>query len=103
MQIHHIHIEYKNRWVLDPDLGQVQRREEIIQPSGASLMAIPAGQFDSTPDGQEFTADESGTFDLPDDVAEWLLTLPGWTPGLSPFAPETPAPAKTRAKKAAAD
>jgi hypothetical protein len=99
MQIYHVHTTYEDRWVLDPQLGNVKRREEIIAPSGTHQLVIPAGQFESVPEGGEFDADTSGTFSVPDDVGAYFLRMPGWNEGLSPFPPEE-APKKAAAKKA---
>jgi hypothetical protein len=102
MQIYHVHTEYEDRWVLDPQRGHVKRREELITPSGTTTIVVPADQFDSTPDGDEFTADNSGTFSVPDDVAAYFLRQPGWNEGLSPFPPEDTPAKPTRSRKAAA-
>ena len=103
MQIYHVHTTFEDRWVLDPDKGSVKRREALMKPSGTASIAVPEGQFDSTPEGGEFTADESGTFSVPDDVATYFLRMPGWNEGLSPFPPEEqPTAPKTSRRKAAA-
>ena len=101
MQIYHVHTSYKDRWVVDPELGHTKRREEMMTSSGTHRISVPAGQFDSTPDGGTFDADDSGTFDVPDVVAAYYTRMPGWNEGLSPFPPEDAEPPKPKAKAAA--
>ena len=98
MQIYHCETTEVDRWVLDPTLGQVKRREQVIKPSGTCTISVPAGQFESTPDGGTFEA-EADTFDVPDDVAAYFLARPGWGQGVSPFPPEDEPPIKAPAKK----
>ena len=102
MQIHHSHTTYEDRWVLDPDKGSVKRREALMQPSGTSAISVPAGRFESCPDGETFTATDD-TFNVPEDVAAYFLNMPGWGEGLSPFPPEDLAvsDAPTRGRKKA--
>lgn len=103
MQIYHVHTTYEDRWILDPDHGSVKRREALMKPSGTHSISVPEGQFDSTPEGGSFTADDSGTFSVPDDVGAYFLRMPGWNEGLSPFPPEEqPEAPKTSRRKAAA-
>ena len=78
-------------------------RRDIIKPSSMHAIVVPAGQFDSTPDGKQFDADENFTFNVPEDVAAFFLAQPGWGEGLNPFPPEEEAPKPKRAPKVAAE
>ena len=102
MQVYHVHTTYEDRWLLDPDKGAVKRREALMKPSGTSSIAVPKGQFESCPNGQTFTAQSDGTFELPDDVAAHFLRMPGWVEGSSPFPPDDLVPETKTRKKASA-
>jgi hypothetical protein len=88
MHIHHIEESYADRWMVDPDLGTVKRRELVMKPSGTAAIAVPPNTFESLPDGGTFNKAEDGTFDVPDDVGEYFTRMPGWHAGESPFPPE---------------
>lgn len=94
MQIYHVHTTYEDRWLLDPDKGAVKRREALMRPSGTSSISVPEGQFDSCPTGATFEVTADGAFNVPEDVAEFFLRMPGWGEGISPFPPEDLAPPK---------
>jgi hypothetical protein len=88
MQIHHVHVTYEDRYVLDPALGPVKRREEVIRPSTTHNITWKDESYDRGPDG---------TFDVPDECGQFYVTRPGWYAGPSPFPPEeeTPKPPST--------
>lgn len=101
MIIHHVESRFEDRWVLDPTLGAVKRREEIVRPSGARTISHG---------GETYDIDPQGHFEVPDEVGAYLCRLPGWHSGLSPFPPENleedthpgAAPGRARAAKKAA-
>ena len=104
MLIYHLHQAYEDRWVLDAERGSVKRREAVLKPSGTSAISIPAGQFESTPEGAVFEVGSDGSFDVPEDVAEYFIGMPGWGEGVCPFPADDPAPAKsTRSRAKAAE
>ncbi len=96
MQIHPVIETFKDRYVMDPTLGPVRRREAILDHPGAQAIVI---------EDQEFYPDSDGTFDVPDDIAAKLLGRKtgniSWHPGANPFVTEaiTQVPvAKTKTK-----
>lgn len=90
-QIHSVEETTEDRYILDPKLGAVMRREQVMKPSDTAGISVPAGVFDSCPDGASFERQADGTFDVPADVAAHYVAQPGWHEGPNPFPPEPPA------------
>jgi len=82
-QIYHAETTTVERYVLDPTLGPIKRREEALKPSGTWRIGAP--------DGATFERGADGTFEVPDEVAAFWLRRPGWHEGASPFAAEAAA------------
>lgn len=95
MQIHHIITTQQDRYILDPKLGPVLRREQILKPSDVTSITYANRSFQIGPDG---------SFNVDDDVAQFLLGRPSpageWHAGPSPYAPseseETVSKTRTR-------
>lgn len=88
-EIHHTQVGYEDRWVLDPAMGAVKRREEILKPSGVERIVHGDDTYERT---------DRGSFEVPDGVADFYVRMPGWHRGPSPFAPEPKAAPKAEAK-----
>ncbi len=87
-QIHHTRVGYEDRWVLDPAMGAVKRREEILQPSGVERIV----HGDET-----YEIQDDLSFQVSDAAAAHLVSQPGWHYGPSPFAPVVEAAPKPKA------
>lgn len=96
MQIHHVETSFHDRYVVDPEHGQVRRREEVLRCSDITQVSH---------DGKTYSRDDDGTFDVPDDVAAFLVgrrTGQGtWRTGPNPFADEIAPKRTTRSRKEA--
>lgn len=87
-QIHHVAVSHQDRYVLDPALGAVKRREEVLAPSSVDRVVHEGDTFEA----------ENGSFNVPDELASFLLAQPGWHEGPSPFEDDDEAEAKPAAK-----
>jgi hypothetical protein len=81
MKIHQVVASDEIRREVDPRRGLVARKEKVLQPGHPAAISSPEhGQFECGPDG---------TFDVPDELGEWLCSLGhGWYRGANPFAVE---------------
>ncbi len=103
MQIHHIITTNVDRFVLDPTLGPVKRRELVMKQSDVQTIASGGHTYEMQPDL---------TFEVPPELGNFYLTHKdkdgSWHEGPNPFAAyleeetETPHPAKRTAAKSAA-
>ena len=89
-QIHHVLVTHEDRWVVDPALGPVKRREQVTRASTVERLVHNGKTYEVQPDG---------TFDVPDDLAQFQTSRPGWFYGPSPFAPEVSVPKRRRSKE----
>ncbi len=96
-KIHNVEVFNESHYELDPIRGAVMKSEKVLKPGAAQNI---------NHDDVEYEIDADGTFDVPDEVAEFLCRQPGWFPGTSPFqeAPEVERKnaAKPRTRKVAA-
>jgi hypothetical protein len=76
MQIYHVEEKPHNRFVLDPDLGQVMRREMVMKASSVETIERGGKKYELRPDG---------TFEVDNETAQFLLSRPGWHEGDNPF------------------
>jgi hypothetical protein len=83
--IHHVETSYKDRWVADPDLGMVKRHEMILGRSTTGAIAHK---------GKTYNVTDDGTFEVPEDLAAFLLNQKGWHEGATPFPPDEAAPSR---------
>jgi hypothetical protein len=85
MQIHHVETAYEDRFVLDPALGPVKRREQVMRQSGIDRIMHDGKTYERGPDG---------TFEVPDEVGAFLcgrsLANGSFSPGPNPFVEESP-------------
>jgi len=77
VKIHHVHQDFVDRWVTDPNLGVVKRHELVMKPSSIDSIALP--------DGRTFSRAADGSFDVDAITAKHFLAMPGWQEGPSPF------------------
>jgi hypothetical protein len=80
MKIHQVEEHEEKRYELDPQRGAVLKTYTNVQRSGAAVI--------SDPEHGEFAVDETGTFDVPDELGEKLVVQPGWNEGVNPFSEE---------------
>lgn len=87
MQIHHVETTYVDRYVLDPSLGPIKRRELVMKASDI----VKVGDVERSPDG---------TFDVPESLGAFLLSHRDrsgtWHEGPTPFPPEPKAKASSK-------
>lgn len=81
--IHHTHIEKTMRWTLDPDRGAVKEPVAVLKRSNVDRIVH---------DGETYEIHGDGSFYVPDHVAAFLLRMPDWHEGESPFPPDDVAP-----------
>ena len=92
MQIHHLETGWQERWVTDPALGLVKRREQVVKASTTHCL---------THEGVAYHRGDDGTFDVPVELGEFLTSRPatGWNTGPNPFfTEEQPEPSGSRTK-----
>lgn len=77
MLIHQVVASEQSRHEIDPRRGLVLRKEKVLSPGGAAVIASP--EFGT------YEADEHGTFDVPDELGQHLCGGPGWYEGPNPF------------------
>jgi hypothetical protein len=78
-QIHNVEVSQTKRYITDPEKGLVLRHDDNIQQGSASSI---------THDGETYTVDSDGTFDVSEECAAFLTHTPGWFSGPNPFAPQ---------------
>ena len=76
MQIYHVEEQPHNRFVMDPALGQVMRRELVMKPSSQEKIVRGKFTYEVHPDGCFYVDEETGRY---------LLSRPGWHEGDNPF------------------
>lgn len=76
MQIYHVEEKPQNRFVMDPTLGQVMRRELVMKQSSVEKIDRKGKVYELLPDG---------TFQVDEETGRYLLSLPGWHEGDNPF------------------
>jgi hypothetical protein len=81
VQIHHAHVQETMKYIVDPVEGLVQRPVRNLRPSGTDRIKYG-------PTGETYEIQSDGSFHLPREVADYMLRMPGWTEGPSPFAAE---------------
>lgn len=91
MQIHEVVEQQVQKHELDPRHGVRLRIDRVLAPSGTERIVHGDETFDAV----------DGTFDVPAEVADFYLGLPGWFSGPNPFSEAKPA-AQTRSKSKAA-
>ena len=79
MKVHHVVEEEKLEHVIDPEHGHVARKVKAIRTGSSCAIAH---------DGETYEADETGTFDLPPELAAEMLAKPGWYEGENPLPVE---------------
>lgn len=97
-QVHHAQVSETFKYILDPLEGLVQRPVRSFKPSGVDRIKYG-------PTGETYEIQPDGSFHLPVEVANYMLRMPGWNEGPSPFAAELedePKPRASRARKPAA-
>lgn len=76
MQIHHLTISRTEHYVLDEELGVVRRKEQAVRRSDVEQVVH---------EGKTYEIDPDGSFHVPEAVGRFMLRLPDWHPGPSPF------------------
>lgn len=83
MKIHHVFTSYVDRYVIDPALGPVKRREELIKQSDVTSI---------TWEGNTYLIQPDGSFDVPDAAGHFLTSRASavgrWYEGPNPYAAE---------------
>lgn len=84
MKIHHIISERVGKYFTDPMRGNVYKEEDVLRSSDVHAI---------THEGVTYTKGDDGTFEVPQDVANFFLARRDtgtWREGANPFA-EIPA------------
>jgi hypothetical protein len=96
-RIHHVEQHYEDRFVLDPQLGPVKRRELVMKPSTVESIVAK---------GEEYRRLDDLTFEVPEDVrvefcgdGRHRMGRPGWAEGANPFATEAEEKAAPKAPR----
>ena len=77
MQLHHVHEHHVERWIVDPALGPVKRRDPVVKQSDTHAIVHEGVQYDR---------DENGNFEVPEEVGQFYINrVDGWHEGPSPF------------------
>ena len=78
MQIHQVHTKDVDRWVLDPGLGPVKQKTQIMTKATTHCI---------THEGIEYHIQPDGSFEVPDEVGAFYVNRPhdGWYEGPSPY------------------
>ena len=105
MKIHHVVTDFVDTWKNDPQLGPIKARELVMKASDISVISNKDYGDKNNPNG-EFGIGPDGTFDVPDGLAQFLLshkTPSGtWFAGETPFPPkEEPVVPRSKARKPA--
>ena len=82
-RIYHAHEQIIPQHYVDPSTGRIELRQVAqLSPAGDDRIIWPQ------PDGSQrtFEIQPDGSFDVPVEVAEHYLRMPGWNVGSSPFA-----------------
>ena len=82
-KIHNVEVFAENHYETDPHRGLVLKETTSIKQGTAEEIVHPTGTYTVGPDG---------SFDVPDEVADFLCTTPNWFRGPSPFAEQAPQP-----------
>ena len=77
MQIHERAVIDELVQSVDPVKGLVATSERTIRPGGTKTI--------ESPDHGKFKIKKDGSFDVPDELAKFLLNQPEWHSGPSPF------------------
>lgn len=85
--IHTLTVADELRQEIDPVRGLVAHTEKTIRAGSATSISH---------DGETYKADAGGTFDVPADLATFLLRQPDWHQGENPFRPAPKTPAKRK-------
>ena len=94
VQIHHAQVTTTFKYILDPVEGMVQRPVRSFKASGTDRITYG-------PTGETYEIQSDGSFHVPSEVADYMLRMPGWNEGPSPFAAEMQeAEQKPRASRA---
>jgi hypothetical protein len=92
MKIHQVVESTELKHVIDPIRGMTVHREQVLKPGVAATIDHPEhGTFEINPDG---------SFDVPDELGEWLCNTPGWYEGSTPFGEQVDRTKAARTKKA---
>ena len=76
--IHQVEAHEQYEYEIDPIRGGVRRRtSDVTQQGSASAISHESGEYE---------IDDEGSFDVPEDVAEYFCNQPGWYRGPNPFA-----------------
>jgi hypothetical protein len=75
-QIYHVEEQDEDRFVLDPKLGPVMRREKVMKQSSVEKLERGDKVYEVRPDG---------TFIVDEVTAAFQLSRPGWHSGANPF------------------
>jgi hypothetical protein len=92
VKIHQVVVTETPHYEVDPVLGVKRTTSKDMLPGSASV--ISAG------DHGTFEVGSDGAFDVPNELGEEFLRMPGWFPGANPFVVE-PAAKQAKAAKAA--
>jgi len=90
-RIHHVINSVKEEWDFDAHEGARLVRREAAQPSGADRIIHSGATYEA----------RNGTFEVPDDVAAFMLRMPGWHEGESPFAEKDAADSRPKVRRTA--
>jgi hypothetical protein len=85
--IHNVQTFDRSEHVVDPVRGPILKKEQVLKRGTIETVAH---------EGKTYKIDNSGSFNVPDEVAEFLLEQPGWYEGESPFPVEPKKSKKTQ-------
>lgn len=96
MKIHNVIAAQVPKHEIDPIQGVTIKMHTVLKAGGATTIA--GGEHGT------FEIDDDGSFDVPDELGEFLLGTPDWFPGANPFyvAPEDTKSAAEKKPAAAA-
>jgi hypothetical protein len=95
-QIHQVIASEEARHEIDPLRGSIVRKEQVLKRGSVEKIA--------SPEHGGFSISDDGTFDVPEELAEFYLKQPDWYQGPNPFVQmeEQKAKVATKPKRSAA-
>jgi hypothetical protein len=84
-QIHEVQVFDEKRYEIDPHRGAVLKHDKVLKRGTTAALDYPGHGV--------FEVSDDGSFEVPDEVADYYTSLPDWDRGPNPFKDEIEAEA----------